>query len=90
MLVSYRLLLKLFQMISYWFIRIRHSYTDFSGKYSAIFRHNIAIKTDERGRMMNEIIVGMRVIKMYAWEKPFSMIIDKIRRYSFHLTLIVL
>jgi ATP-binding cassette subfamily C (CFTR/MRP) protein 4 len=30
---------------------------------------------------MNEIIIAMRVIKMYAWEKPFSEVIDKIRRF---------
>ncbi len=30
------------------------------GKYSAIFRMEIAKRTDERGRFMNEIIIGMR------------------------------
>ena len=29
---------------------------------------------------MNEIIAGMRVIKMYAWEYPFKKIVDNIRR----------
>lgn len=30
------------------------------GKYSGIFRMKIARRTDERGRFMNEIIIGMR------------------------------
>lgn len=29
---------------------------------------------------MKEIIMGMEVIKMYTWEKPFRIIIDAIRR----------
>lgn len=50
------------------------------GKLSAVFRGQIAKQTDERSRLMSEIIVAMRLIKMYAWEKPFSALIDKIRR----------
>ena len=46
----------------------------------AKYRFKIAHKTDERGRIMNEIIIAMRVIKMYAWEKPFSKMIDHVRR----------
>jgi ATP-binding cassette subfamily C (CFTR/MRP) protein 4 len=30
---------------------------------------------------MNEIISGMRVIKMYCWEKPFGEFVAKIRKY---------
>jgi len=41
---------------------------------------NIAKRADERGRIMNEIVLAMRVIKMYAWEKPFSAVIKKIRQ----------
>jgi hypothetical protein len=51
-----------------------------SGRYAAKFRLKIAKRTDERGGLMNEIIVGMRVIKMYAWEKPFTLLIDGVRR----------
>ena len=29
---------------------------------------------------MNELIPAMRVIKMYAWEQPFSDLIDQARR----------
>ena len=41
----------------------------------------IALRTDERMRTMNEIIAGMRAIKMYAWEKPFAKLVDICRRY---------
>ena len=40
----------------------------------------IAFKTDQRLRLMNEIISGVQVIKMYAWEKPFSRLIEKARK----------
>jgi ATP-binding cassette subfamily C (CFTR/MRP) protein 4 len=46
----------------------------------AVYRFKIAEKTDTRGRIMNEIIIAMRVIKMYAWEKPFGHLIDQVRR----------
>lgn len=38
-----------------------------------------ALKTDERLRIMNEIIMGVQVIKMYAWEKPFALLANSAR-----------
>ncbi|EDV27233.1 uncharacterized protein TRIADDRAFT_54972 [Trichoplax adhaerens] len=35
---------------------------------------------DERVKIMNEIITGMRVIKMYAWEKSFAKVVTAIRK----------
>jgi len=35
--------------------------------------------TDERLRLMSEIIPAMRVIKMYCWEKPFSKLVELAR-----------
>jgi len=39
----------------------------------------VAGKTDKRIRVMNEIINGIRVIKMYAWEIPFSKMVSESR-----------
>ena len=36
--------------------------------------------TDKRVRVMNEIISGMRLIKMYAWEWAFYGYVNKIRK----------
>ena len=43
-------------------------------------RQATAKKTDTRVSTMNEIITGMKVIKMYCWEMPFSKIINGLRR----------
>lgn len=44
-------------------------------------RLSTAQLTDSRLRLMNEIISGMRVIKMYSWEKPFADLVAKARKY---------
>ena len=49
-------------------------------KYFAKLRGITAKLTDERVKKINEIILGMRVIKMYIWEKPFGELIARIRR----------
>ncbi|XP_072383363.1 ATP-binding cassette sub-family C member 4-like isoform X2 [Diabrotica undecimpunctata] len=50
------------------------------GKLSAKYRRMIAGKTDERIRLMNEVIGGIQVIKMYAWEIPFTKLISLARK----------
>ncbi|GFQ66175.1 hypothetical protein TNCT_86262 [Trichonephila clavata] len=50
------------------------------GKLFSKLRLKTAALTDERIRLMNEIIGGMRVIKMYGWEFPFANLVDSIRK----------
>ncbi|GLG99906.1 Uncharacterized protein GBIM_06279 [Gryllus bimaculatus] len=52
----------------------------YMGHLSAKFRHKMAVKTDKRVRLMDEIISGIQVIKMYAWEKPFAKLVANARR----------
>ncbi|PNF43102.1 Cystic fibrosis transmembrane conductance regulator [Cryptotermes secundus] len=49
------------------------------GKLIAKLRKKIAVRTDERMRLMNEIVSGIQVIKMYAWEKPFAKLVEVAR-----------
>ncbi|XP_013195380.2 ATP-binding cassette sub-family C member 4 isoform X2 [Amyelois transitella] len=42
-------------------------------------RFKIADKTDERIRVMSEVITGIQVIKMYAWEIPFEKTVSQKR-----------
>ncbi|CAG9833832.1 unnamed protein product [Diabrotica balteata] len=52
----------------------------YTGKLSAKYRKQTAMKTDERVRLMDEILSGIQVIKMYAWEIPFRKVIRIARR----------
>ena len=45
-----------------------------------IHRHKSALVTDKRIQIMNEIITGIKVIKMYAWEYAFKAVVSKLRR----------
>lgn len=46
---------------------------------TAYFRRRVVEHTDKRVALMNEVINSIRLIKMYAWEIPFSDKIQKIR-----------
>ncbi|VDM49698.1 unnamed protein product [Toxocara canis] len=43
-------------------------------------RRQIAVRTDKRVSVMNEILNGIRVIKMYAWEDAFAKVVDDLRK----------
>ncbi|XP_069826776.1 ATP-binding cassette sub-family C member 4 [Dendropsophus ebraccatus] len=50
------------------------------GKFFTSFRGKTAAFTDTRIRTMNEVISGMRIIKMYAWEESFTKLVNDIRK----------
>lgn len=43
------------------------------------FRRRTLAATDQRVRLMNELLTCIKLIKMYAWEKPFSKSITGMR-----------
>ncbi len=55
----------------------------FQGVMGRLFqsvRRKTAQLTDHRIRIMNEVITGMRVIKMYTWEKAFAQLVELARK----------
>ena len=49
-------------------------------KLASVLRMRIAQQTDRRVGIMNEILQGIQIIKMYAWEKPFEKVVAEARR----------
>ncbi|XP_017873148.1 PREDICTED: multidrug resistance-associated protein 4, partial [Drosophila arizonae] len=49
-------------------------------KLTSVLRMRIAERTDARVGIMNELVQGIQVIKMYAWEKPFEAVVAEARR----------
>ncbi|XP_053622023.1 probable multidrug resistance-associated protein lethal(2)03659 isoform X2 [Plodia interpunctella] len=50
------------------------------GKISSKLRRKTAVRTDNRIRLMNEVIQSIEAIKMYAWEAAFAKIIADARK----------
>ncbi|XP_026569767.1 multidrug resistance-associated protein 9-like [Pseudonaja textilis] len=48
-------------------------------KLTSVFRRRSILLTDKRVLIMNEVLTYIKLIKMYAWEKPFAKIITGIR-----------
>nr|ACZ64280.1 ATP-binding cassette sub-family C member 4 [Trichoplusia ni] len=48
--------------------------------YQGKLRGKIAKRTDQRVKVMSELVNGVQVIKMYAWEKPFEKLVDQLRK----------
>lgn len=65
--------------MSKWFCSVQTKLNAFSLSFFS-FRSKTAILTDSRIRTMNEVVSGIRIIKMYAWEKPFAALISDVRR----------
>ncbi|XP_068165847.1 ATP-binding cassette sub-family C member 4-like isoform X1 [Antennarius striatus] len=57
------------------------------GKMFGHFRTKTAIFSDRRIRIMNEVLSGIRIIKMYTWEKPFAALVAEVRRKEIHQVL---
>ncbi|KAG1677886.1 Multidrug resistance-associated protein 4 [Nymphon striatum] len=55
------------------------------GRIFAKLSLQLAFVTDERSQLMNEIITGIKVIKMHTWESPFAQVVSKIRMSEFKL-----
>lgn len=55
-------------------------FNSFNGRIFLKVRTKVAALSDTRIRIVSEIIKGMRVIKMYAWEDHFSKLISESRR----------
>lgn len=49
------------------------------GRRFSQLREETALLTDERIRLISEILIGMRAIKMYAWEKMFATLLETAR-----------
>lgn len=45
------------------------------GKLSGKFRGNAVRVTDQRVKLMNEVLSCVKLIKMYAWEQSFANVI---------------
>ncbi|KAL1513419.1 hypothetical protein ABEB36_002836 [Hypothenemus hampei] len=67
-------------MLGVFFMLAFIPYQMYMGKKTSVYRLATAFKTDERIRLMNEIISGIQVIKMYTWEKPFAKLVEISRR----------
>ena len=48
-------------------------------------RVKTAEKTDYRIRLMNEVVNGMKIIKMYTWEKPFANLVLEARKQEINI-----
>ncbi|XP_075236312.1 ATP-binding cassette sub-family C member 4-like [Lycorma delicatula] len=50
------------------------------GKLSSKYQLQIALKSDKRVHLMDEVVKGILVLKMYAWEKPFAELVADTRK----------
>ena len=62
-------------------MREMYCFPGYMGKTFSSLRAQTAHETDKRIRLMDEIISGIQTIKLYSWEKYFSAVIEKLRRF---------
>ena len=64
------------------------AYGSFTAHKAGKVRHQVAAVTDKRLEIMKEIITGIRVVKIYAWEWNFRDLVAQLRRLvtGFYLT----
>ena len=78
-------LLSFFASTQSWYVKATvYHYTKFFrqgfiASLSSVLRLKVVTITDKRVTMMSEIINSIRLIKMYAWEQPFTQRIDSLR-----------
>lgn len=53
------------------------------GKFFKILQDRVAGLTDKRLKLVNDVISGIRVLKMNAWEWCFRDLVNGVRRYVF-------
>ena len=51
----------------------------FLSKYQGILRRKMLTFTDERVKVMGEVLSGIRVVKSYNWQNPLADKVQKIR-----------
>ncbi|KAJ3653136.1 hypothetical protein Zmor_019047 [Zophobas morio] len=61
-------------IINYFFVQLVVS------KKMFLRRSEVALKTDDRIRLINDVICGVQTVKMYTWETPFSKFVKAARR----------
>ena len=57
------------------------AYGSIAAKKAGELRKNTAELIDQRLQIIKEIIMGIRAVKMYAWEWKFRDLVAKIRRF---------
>ena len=53
----------------------------YTGSMTSRLRGAFTMRTDQRVRIMNEIVNAMRVIKMYGWENAFGKVVAEARKW---------
>jgi ABC-type multidrug transport system fused ATPase/permease subunit len=61
-------------------------YNLLASKEFAKLRLKVADVTDKRLSVLNDVICGMRAVKMYAWEWSFRDVVTQLRRSVYHIT----